>query len=91
MSAFHEEEALGRFYDWRLTRRLLRYAAPYRGRIVLALLLTLAVAPLEAVGPYLFKVAVDSAIVPVLQHKLAVPVGLSRLVWISLASAHRCC
>jgi ATP-binding cassette subfamily B protein len=85
MSAFHEEEALGRFYDWRLTRRLLRYAAPYRGRIVLALLLTLAVAPLEAVGPYLFKVAVDSAIVPVLQHKLAVPVGLSRLVWISLA------
>ncbi len=85
MSAFHEEEALGRFYDWRLTRRLLQYAAPYRGRIVLALLLTLAVAPLEAVGPYLFKVAVDSAIVPVLQHRLALAVGLNRLGWISLA------
>lgn len=85
MSALHEEEALGKFYDWRLTRRLLRYVRPYWGRVVVALLLTLAVAPLEAAGPYLFKIAIDSALVPVLRHELALPVGLHRLGWITVA------
>ena len=30
MSNYHEEEALGRVYDNRLARRLLRYVSPYK-------------------------------------------------------------
>ncbi|MDT5121167.1 MAG: hypothetical protein QOC96_649, partial [Acidobacteriota bacterium] len=26
---FHEEEAIGKTYDWRVARRLLRYLKPY--------------------------------------------------------------
>jgi ATP-binding cassette subfamily B protein len=33
----HEEEALGKAYDARLMRRLLRYVAPYRGLVLAAL------------------------------------------------------
>lgn len=37
----HEEEALGKIYDARITRRLLRYLIPYKGRVIAALVLTL--------------------------------------------------
>src|SRR5207237_6021595 len=39
MSTQHEEEALGKAYDSRLMRRLLRYMKPYRWRVILALAL----------------------------------------------------
>ena len=35
MSTQHEEEALGKAYDSRLMRRLLRYMKPYAWRVVL--------------------------------------------------------
>ena len=49
MSDFREEEALGKAYDARLARRLLAYLRPYRGSVVLALVLTILVGPLEKV------------------------------------------
>ena len=58
----HEEEALGKAYDARLAARLLGYLRPYRGRVLLAIVLLLAVAALELVGPYLTKIALDRAI-----------------------------
>ena len=58
----HEEETLGKAYDSRLIRRLLRYVRPYRGKVVLALLFLLMGAALELVGPWLTKVALDRAI-----------------------------
>lgn len=58
----HEEELLGKAYDARLARRLLGYVRPYAGRVVLAILLLLAVAGVELLGPYLTKVALDRAI-----------------------------
>ena len=84
MSDFREEEALGKVYDSRLARRLFRYLRPYRGWVVIAGLLTLPVAPLNAVGPYLFKVAVDRYIVPSLRHEIAPSLAIVGLGWVSL-------
>jgi ATP-binding cassette subfamily B protein len=58
----HEEEALGKAYDARLLRRLLRYTKPYRGRVVLAIALLLTGAAVELAGPWLTKIAIDRAI-----------------------------
>jgi ATP-binding cassette, subfamily B, multidrug efflux pump len=64
MSDFREEEALGKAYDAQLMRRLMTYLRPYRSSVVFAVVLTLAVGPLEVVGPYLFGWGVDKYIVP---------------------------
>jgi ATP-binding cassette, subfamily B, multidrug efflux pump len=58
----HEEEALGKAYDARLMRRLLRYLRPYRLRVAGAIGLLLAGAALELVGPILTRIALDRAI-----------------------------
>ncbi len=57
-----EEEALGKAYDAQLMRRLLQYLSPYRWKVVLGVSILLVVAALELLGPYLTKVALDSAI-----------------------------
>ncbi len=85
MSDHHEEEALGKAYDARLLQRLIKYLRPYRGQVFAALVLTLVVSPLEAVGPYLFKVAIDSYIVPVTRSLLGYRAGLWGLTWVSAA------
>jgi len=85
MSDFREEEALGKAYDVRLTRRLLGYLRPYKWQVVFALTLTLLINPLELVSPYLFKVAVDSYIIPVVGQKLLLRAGLIGLGWVTLA------
>ncbi len=59
---FHEEEALGKAYDARLMRRLLRYLAPHWWLVGLAVLILAAASGLEIVGPWLTKVALDDAI-----------------------------
>ncbi|UCF18552.1 MAG: ABC transporter ATP-binding protein [Gemmatimonadota bacterium] len=59
---FHEEEALGKAYDARLMRRLLRYLQPYRTKVAVAIAMLVAASGLELVGPYLTKVAIDTAI-----------------------------
>ncbi|TVP76586.1 MAG: ABC transporter ATP-binding protein [Gemmatimonadales bacterium] len=60
--SIHEEEALGKAYDARLARRLLRYLAPYRGRVILAIGLLVSAALLQIVGPWLVQMALDDAI-----------------------------
>ncbi len=57
-----EEEALGKAYDARLMRRLLRYLRPYRWKVVAAVLLLIAASGLALVGPWLTKEAIDRAI-----------------------------
>ena len=84
MSDIREEEALGKIYDSRLTHRLIQYLRPYKWWVLLALALALAVAPLEIVGPYFFKIAVDNYITPVVEHRLAFAVGMRAIGWISL-------
>jgi ATP-binding cassette subfamily B protein len=59
---FHEEEALGKAYDARLMRRLLRYLRPYRLKVARAGLMLIAASGLDLVGPYLTAQAIDVAI-----------------------------
>ena len=57
--AGHEEEVLGKAYDSRLTKRLLRYLRPYSGQVFIALAAIVIKAGADVLGPYLTKVAVD--------------------------------
>ena len=58
----HEEEALGKAYDARLMRRLLRYARPYRALVLGSLVLLIADGALQLVGPVLTQRVIDVAI-----------------------------
>jgi len=55
----HEEQVLGKAYDARLMRRLLKYLRPYRRSAFLALVFILAASGLTVLQPYLTKVAID--------------------------------
>src|SRR3970282_1883970 len=58
----HDEEILGKAYDARLMRRLLKYLKPYRWHVVLGVVLAVVVSATEAVRPYFTKIAVDQDI-----------------------------
>lgn len=62
--SYHEEEILGKAYDGRLMRRLLRYLRPYKWHAMTALALTILSAPLVLAGPPLTKAAVDLFLEP---------------------------
>ena len=57
-----EEDALGKAYDARLMKRLLRYLRPYKLQVSLAILLLMAAAGLQVIGPKLTQLALDEAI-----------------------------
>ncbi|MCR4416136.1 MAG: ABC transporter ATP-binding protein/permease [Ignavibacteria bacterium] len=59
---FQDDEVLGKAYDSRLMKRLLKYVRPYRAYIILAIFLNILTAALEPVRPYLTKIAVDKYI-----------------------------
>ncbi len=59
MASIHEEEVLGKAYDSRLMKRLLRYLRPYRSQVVIALVAIILKAGADVLGPYLTKVAID--------------------------------
>ncbi len=56
------DEILGKAYDSRLMKRLLKYVKPYKKYVLLAIVLNLIVAGLGPVRPYLTKVAIDTDI-----------------------------
>jgi ATP-binding cassette subfamily B multidrug efflux pump len=58
----HEEEILGKAYDARLMRRLIKYLKPYRWHVAFGIVLSLLVSAMEAVRPYFTKIAVDTNI-----------------------------
>src|SRR5574337_1536895 len=60
--AHQEEEVLGKAYDVRLIRQLLRYVAPYRVWVVASLLLLFLTTGMQLLGPYITKVAIDTYI-----------------------------
>ena len=61
---YHEEDAIGKTYDLKITRRLLKYLKPYWGYAVAALLCTLLTNILISLQPYFTKMAVDDFITP---------------------------
>jgi ATP-binding cassette subfamily B protein len=63
-SAADEIDARGAIYDRRLAGRLMRFLAPYKKQVALSIVLLAAISLLEAVGPYLTKVAIDTWVKP---------------------------
>lgn len=61
---FHEEEAIGKTYDFQIARRLLRYLNPYVRLLVPALVLTLALNLLGVLQPKFTQYAIDWYILP---------------------------
>lgn len=80
----HEEEALGKAYDARLMRRLLRYLRPYRARVIGAIAVLLLAAVIEVAGGLLTRHAIDHAI-PDGNRTLLLELGGAYLVAMLLA------
>ncbi len=85
MSDFREEEKLGKLYDTRLTRRLMKYLRPYKWQVVLAVTMSLAVAGMEIVGPFLFGRGVDRFIMPVYRGEITPKVAAIGFAFVLLA------
>jgi ATP-binding cassette, subfamily B, multidrug efflux pump len=79
-AGIHEEDALGKAYDGRLARRLLRYARPYWALGAVALVCILAESALQLVGPLLTRRVLDDAIP---HHNLPL---VRILVWLFVAA-----
>jgi len=62
MKDFRKEEELGKAYDSKLMKRLLRYAQPYWKILLLCIILLLFVTGVELARPYLIRVAIDEHI-----------------------------
>src|SRR5712691_448407 len=61
---FHEEEAIGKTYDFQIARRLLRYLKPYLRLLIPALVLTLVLNLLGILQPKFTQYAIDWFIIP---------------------------
>nr|MBA3514357.1 ABC transporter ATP-binding protein [Pyrinomonadaceae bacterium] len=73
---FHEEEAIGKTYDFQIARRLLRYLRPYLRMLIPALILTLVLNLLGVLQPKFTQYAIDWHIVPRKTDGLMLLVGL---------------
>jgi ATP-binding cassette subfamily B multidrug efflux pump len=62
VTEYHEEDALGKAYDSRLMRRLLRYARPYSWLVASSLALLAVEGVLQLVGPLLTQRVIDVAL-----------------------------
>lgn len=70
-----EEETLGKVYDYRLMKRLMNYAKPYKWQILISIFLLLVITATELVQPYLIKVAIDDHINGIHQQMVAYEVN----------------
>ncbi|MFA7410787.1 MAG: ABC transporter ATP-binding protein [Tissierellaceae bacterium] len=61
-SGFHDDEIIGKAYDSKLMKRLLRYARPYWHYLLLAIIMMIVITGLELLRPYLLKVTIDDHI-----------------------------
>ena len=61
-ASYHDEEVLGKAYDARLMRRLMKYLRPYRLRVAVSVALLLVVSALQLSGPILVQIAIDKYI-----------------------------
>jgi ATP-binding cassette subfamily B multidrug efflux pump len=65
MASAHEEEVLGKAYDSRLMKRLLRYLTPYKWQVAIALGSIFIKVGADVLGPYLTKIVIDRYLAPV--------------------------
>ncbi len=61
---FEEQEILGKAYDSRLMKRLLKYAKPHIRGIILAIILIFLITIGKLLNPYIIKNAIDTCINP---------------------------
>ena len=61
---YSEEKELGRPYDVKLLKRMYPFTRPYRGLLIISILLVSLMALLDLSVPYVTKIAVDRYIVP---------------------------
>ncbi len=73
---FHEEEAIGKTYDFQIARRLLRYLRPYLRLLIPALILTLMLNLLGILQPKFTQYSIDWFILPRKYAGLELLVGL---------------
>ncbi|MEP6635983.1 MAG: ABC transporter ATP-binding protein [Acidobacteriota bacterium] len=73
---FHEEEAIGKTYDFQIARRLLKYLKPYLRLLIPALVLTFALNLLGILQPKFTQYAIDWHILPKKPDGLLLLVGL---------------
>lgn len=62
LNNFHEEDALGKEFDAKLMKRLLKYAKPYAALIAICFILLLLITVTDLARPYLLKVSIDDYI-----------------------------
>jgi ATP-binding cassette, subfamily B, multidrug efflux pump len=81
-----EEEVLGKAYDGRLMRRLVRYLQPYRGAVAVSLFFLLLQSVTQVAGPLLTKLAIDKYLAKP-DHPATSPLDpwLASDVWTGLA------
>ncbi len=77
---YTEDEILGKAYDARLMRRILKYLKPYWPLLLLSLLFLALYSGAQLLGPYITKVAIDRYIAT---HDLA---GLERIAGLYLGN-----
>ncbi len=65
MAAHQEEEVLGKAYDSRLMKRLLRYLKPYKWQTSIALAAIFLKVGADVLGPYLTRLVIDRYLAPV--------------------------
>jgi ATP-binding cassette subfamily B protein len=76
---FQEDEILGKAYDAGLMRRLLGYLRPYRGLVVVALVILLGLSLADVAPPIIAKFIVDNAIAPAVSGDITPDEGYARL------------
>jgi len=59
---YFEDDSLGKAYDSRLVKRLLRYLTPYKSWLVVALIVMTIASLLQLAGPVVIKMAIDKYI-----------------------------
>lgn len=58
----HDDDIMGKAYDARLMKRLLKYAKPYWKLLLFSIVLLVAITGLELLNPYLLKITIDDYI-----------------------------
>src|SRR5438876_1557918 len=83
--AIHEEEILGKAYDSRLMRRLLRYLRPYTWQVAIALVAIILKAGADVLSPLLTRIAIDKYLAHVTGTRSALDRWLSSSPLIGIA------
>jgi len=76
MAEQREEEVLGKAYDAKLMKRLLKYIKPYKSYVVFAIIFNILVSILPAIRPLLSRIAIDQYIIPKDYNGLLVIIGI---------------